>query len=272
MPGGATRAVAVFSDASDFHREPGSSALTGLLGTAELLRDHAGMVATALLVTADSADELLAELRRVAPNVSGVYLVHTDPARGAAAQAAMGGALPLITDRQTTAVALTAAMLTTLTHAGITPTAGRVVIAGAERNPLVAELAVATGVGETYSWSLDDAHNFPLRALVRRGTVMIDLVGSGAHRRQANALDPPAPVLTVDEPTTPLLALPGLLIATQTLRRPAGIATLLATARALVERTPPGRLLPGLSDPALTEPALVAAAIAGCPAPRPPVP
>jgi hypothetical protein len=255
--------LAVLSDASDFRREPGSSILTGLLGSAALLREHTGMAATALLVTANNADELIAELRRVAPDFSGIYLVHTDPARGQAAQAALAGTVAVITDRQTTAVTLIAAALTTLSRSGTAPAAGRVVIAGAELNPLVAAIAVAAGIGEIDSWGVDDALNFPLRTLIRRGAIVIDLLGPVTRRRRADTLDPPTPVVAVDKSTTALLALPGLLNAARRSGRPVGLAGYLASAQALVERTPPGQVLPELADPGLTDPGLIDPAIAG---------
>lgn len=257
--GGGGRTVAVLSDASDFHREPESSVLTGLLRFAALLRTHTGMAATALLVTADNAEELIAELRQVAPDFpGGIFLVHTDPDRGRAAQVALSGTAAVITDRQTTAVAVIAAALTTLAHARIAPAAGRLVIAGTEGNALLASLAVAAGIGEIDSWSPDDAHNFPLRALSRRGAVVIDLLGSATLRRQADALDLPISVLGLDEPTTALLALPGLLAAAQSSGRLPGLTGCLACALALVARTPPGQALPDLSDPGLADPALAA--------------
>jgi malate dehydrogenase (oxaloacetate-decarboxylating) len=182
--------------------------------------------------------------------------------------------LPVITDRQTTAIALTTAVLTTLIHARIAPAAAHVVIAGAERNSLVAGLAAAAGIGEIDSWGLNDAHNFPLHTLTRRGGVVIDLLGTATrhparHRRQAGALDPPDRVIAVDEPSMALLALPGLLATAQTSGRPPGRADCLACVRALVERTPPGRVLPELSVPSLTEPALPAAITAASGPPRP---
>jgi len=259
--------VAVLSDASDFHREPGSSALTGLLGSAALLRAHTGLVATAQLVTADSTEELITAVRQVAPDFpGGIYLSYTDPARGIAAQAALNGTVAVITDRQTTAVALIAAALTTLARAGTAPAAGRLVIVGAERNPLVAALAVAAGIGEIDSWGPDDAHNFPLGTLSRRGAVVIDLLdplGPAAHRWQADAPDSSTPVLAVEEPTTALLALPALLAATQHAGRRPGLSGHLVCAHALVARTPPDQVLPALSDPGLSDPGLAVKVAAG---------
>lgn len=239
--------VAVVSDGSDFHREPGSSVLTELLDTATLLREHTGMEATALLVTADNVEELTGALRREAPRFRAMYLVHTNPARGCGAQAALNDTVPVITDRQTTAVALIASLLTALARAGTAPAEGRVVIAGAQRNPLVAALAVAAGVGEIDSWGPDDAHNFPLRTFARRGAVVIDLLGVAA-------LGPSTPVIAVDEPTTALLALPGLLAAARSSGHAPGVTACLACARSLIKCKPAGQILPALSGPAAPHP------------------
>ncbi len=264
VPAGAVGPVAVLGDASDFHREPDTSALTGLLSAAALLRVHTGLMATAQLVSADSTEELITTARQMAPDFpGGIYLLYADPARGIAVQAALNGTVAVITDRQTTAVALIAAALTTLARAGTAPAAGRLVIVGAERNPLVAALAVAAGIGEIDSWGPDDAHNFPLGTLTRRGAVVIDLLGPAGPRWQANALDSATPVLAVEDPTTALLALPALLAAARHAGRRPGLGGHLVCARALVACTPPGQVLPALSDPGLTDPAVAVKVAAG---------
>lgn len=254
----AARPVAVLSDASDFRREPESTVLTGLLSTAALLHDRTGMSATALLTCADNADELISHLRRVAPDFCGAYLVHTDPVRAHAAQDALTGALAVITEQQSTAVALVAAALTTLARAETTPVAGRLVIVGTERNPLVAALASAAGIGEIDSWGPDDAHNFPLHTLNRPGAVVVDLLGVATRSDRPGSAESASPVVAAREPATALLALPGLLGAAQRTGSPPGLAAHLACARTLVEYTPPGQVLPDLSDPRLADPCLAA--------------
>ncbi|MDT7626238.1 MAG: hypothetical protein QOF99_7139 [Pseudonocardiales bacterium] len=246
--GGVARTVAVVSDGSDMQGEPGSDVRTGLLSAAALLREHTGMGATAVLVSAESSEELIFGLRGLAGDISGVYLVHTDPVRGRAAQAALSGTLPVITDRQTLAVAALAATLTILTRADVAPAAAHAVIVGAERDRLVAELAVAAGIGEISSWGLDDGHCFPLHVLTRKATVVIDLLGSAAHRRMTDTDDPPTRVVSVDDPTVALLALPGLLAASMAAAQAPDLTACLACARALTECTPPDRTLPVLSD------------------------
>lgn len=253
--------VAVVSDGSDFHRDPHApSVLTDLLATAAWLRERAGMAATALLVTADNAEELIVGLRRVAPDLSGVYLVHTDPDRALAAQTALAETLPVVTERVATAVALTAATLTMLARAGVSPAAGRVVIAGAERNPVVAALANAAGIGEIDSWGLDeDAHDVALRTVPGRGAVVVDLLDAAAHRRRLDSLAVTPPVIAVDEPGVALLALPDLLTAARISGRPPGRAECLACAYALVGRTGSDQVLPGLPDAGPLDPAFAAA-------------
>ena len=270
VPAGAVGPVAVLGDASDFHREPDTSALTGLLSAAALLRAHTGLMATAQLVSADNTDELIITARQMAPDFAGgIYLLYADPPRGIAVQAALNGVVAVITDRQTTAVALIAAALTSLARAGNAPAAGRLVIVGAERNPLVAALAVAAGIGEIDSWGPDDAHNFPLGTLTRRGAVVIDLLrvldplGPTAHRWQRDAPGAPTPVLAVEDPTTSLVALPALLAATRHAGRRPGLGGHLVCARALVACTPPNQVLPALSEPDLTDPALAVKVAAG---------
>jgi hypothetical protein len=122
------------------------------------------------------------------------------------------------------------------------------VIVGAERDRLVAEVAVAAGIGEISSWGLDDGHCFPLHVLTRKATVVIDLLGSAAHRRMTDTDDPPTRVVSVDDPTVALLALPGLLAASIAAAQAPDLTACLACARALTECTPPDRTLPVLSD------------------------
>lgn len=57
--------------------------------------------------------------------------------------------------------AVFAAATTALARAGIPIGDARMVITGNARNPLVAVLAAATGIGEITRWSLDDAQDFP---------------------------------------------------------------------------------------------------------------
>lgn len=249
--GGGVRTVAVVSDGSDARGQSRAAVRTGLLTAAVSLRERVGIKATAQLVYAESAEELIAELRGISVDNSAIYLVCTDPLRGREAQVTLSGTLPVITDRQTLAVVALAATLTILTRAGVDPPDGQMLIIGAERDRLVAELAVAAGVGEISSWGLDDAHSFPLRALAHRTTAIIDLLGPAAHGRMTGIGEPVDRVVTVDDPTIALLALPGLYAAAVTAGRPPDLTACLEWARTLSDRTPPDQILPLLADAAV---------------------
>lgn len=236
------RGVAVVSDGSDYHRESGSSLLTELLGGAALLCERSGLTATAVLVGAGGTAELIAELRRLAPGFAGIHLVLTDPVRGRVAQDALGATLPVVTDRQTTAVATVAAALAVLAGAELTPAAARAVIIGAARGPMVATLAVAAGIGEIDRWDVEDAQDFPLDALCRHADVVIDLLGCGARHRGAASVETPLRVVAgVDRsPSWPIFsvrALPGLLAAAAAAGRPPDLDTCLSCARTLAAHT-----------------------------------
>lgn len=237
------------SDGSDFHREPRApSVLTELLTSAVLLRSGAGVPATALLLSAATTEELTQQLRGLNDDYAGVYLMHTDDPRARATQVMLHGSLPVITQRQCTAVALTAAALSTFARSGTPLSAGRIVILDPERNPLVGACAVAAGVGEIDGWVPDDAQDFRLSALARGATCVIDLLGCTADHDGTLPVTPS--VLTTADPVLPLLALPGLIAATASGRSP-GLGLFLASAYALAARTPPGQILPELTDPGI---------------------
>jgi hypothetical protein len=70
------------------------------------------------------------QLRDLPAEVGAIFLPHTRPEFAYAARALADGP-PVLTSQDTTAIALTAAVLTTLTRAGRAPRSSRVVIAGA---------------------------------------------------------------------------------------------------------------------------------------------
>ncbi len=259
---GDTPVVAVLSDASDFHREPGSSIMTELLSWASLICKHSGISTTALLLSAVDTDSLIAGVRRAATNLGAVYLAHINPARADAARVALADTVTVITDRQAQAVALVAATLRVLVGEGVALSAGRMVIVGGDRNPMVATLAVAAGIGEIDSWGRDDAHNFPLRTLNRRVAV-IDLLGCvgpepGDGAGSVRGHDEPARVISVDRMMTAVAA-SQLLAAAGTAGAALSVAEFLACAQLLaqidhVDLTAPARpdaaslRIPSVSD------------------------
>ncbi|AHH98816.1 hypothetical protein GCM10010174_66670 [Kutzneria viridogrisea] len=182
-------------------------------------------------------------------------LTHTAPALARAAQQALHavGGLPVVTDQDTTAIALTAAVLTAVTRADRTPSASTVVIAGTERMPGLCALLIAVGVGDIVSWNKADAHAFPLYHVARGADAVVDLLG-GTRELAEVAEHSRRTVIAPDNPASHLLALPGLLTAlVQTPEPVLDVALYRVCALALAASTPPGRLLPDLTDPAVTD-------------------
>ncbi|MFB9905977.1 hypothetical protein [Allokutzneria oryzae] len=178
--------------------------------------------------------------------------------------------VPVLTDQDTTAIALTARVLTALVQHGRAPQAGRVVVAGADTLPVLFPVLLAAGVGDITAWNQEDAVSFPLRRIAVGADVVIDLLGTCSGTENA-AMPPEAVVITPEDGRDALVALPGLLRA---LARVPGarldVAVRHACALALVMATPPEEQLPQEPDNALAD--QVAAAAAGAfsqPAHRP---
>jgi len=234
--------VAVASD--------GSALETGITADslAPLLRDDAaGLQARGGIATRAvplNADEDLAT-RLCALPAAVIFLTHTDPARSRAAARAVreaGGPI-VVTEADTTMIALTAALLTTIGRAGHTPASARVVLAGSAAMPDLCPLLIAVGVGDITSWNAADAAVFPLHGLARHADAVIDLLGA-EHGR--------APAVLSPEPGYRLLAAPGLLAALA--RYPAAVLdfdVLRACALSLAAATGRDQLVPDLDDPDL---------------------
>ncbi len=257
--------MAVVSDGSALHHNgrPVTPESVGplLRDDATLIHDLTGLPVLALPVTAQDAPQLAARLAGLPDHVAAVFLTETDPARARAAQHTLeqrGGPV-VITDQDTTAIALAAATVTALRHAGRTPTGSRVVIAGADTMPVLCPLLMAVGVGDIGSWRQADALDYPLHRIASTADVVIDLVAAAGHLATAGGEDPSPVVLGADDPGYPWLALPGLLTATVGSPRPwLDIDIHRSCVLALAAATPPGALLPE-SDPSLTN--LVASAV-----------
>ena len=266
----AARGVAVVSDGSGVrHRglpvTPASMAPL-LRDDATLIHDLTGLPVLALPVTAQDATELAARLMALPGNVGAAFLTETDPARARAAQhmVEQRGGPVVITDQDTTAIALAAATVTALRRAGRTTAGSQVVIAGSDTMPVLGSLLMAVGVGDIGSWRQADALGYPLHRIARTADVVIDLIAATGHLTAAGSTaagsdHPTVVVLVADDPHYPWLALPGLLTATVGSPRPwLDIDIHRACALALAAATPPGKLLPE-SDPSLTD--LVASAV-----------
>ena len=221
----------------------------GIGATTAVLRRYAAMVEDqAGLPTRVVASDY--GLHTLLPDTGTVLLVRATPEREQRARDSIVG-VPVLTDRDTAAISLTAALLTSLARSGRTPQTSQVVIAGADIMPMLCPVLLAAGVRDITTWRPADALAFPLRRIAADADVVINLVGGGgrfAWPRHA------APAVIVPDPARdPLLALPGLLRALS--RHPHVRLTpdvQHACAIALSAATPPGEQLPRRPDETLT--------------------
>ncbi|RKT52855.1 hypothetical protein [Saccharothrix australiensis] len=182
--------------------------------------------------------------------VDAVVLAHTRP--GHAWRSPVG--VPVVADRDATAVVLVARLLATLAAEGRTPRCGVVVIAGASACPELGPLLLAAGVRDITLWNEADGRAFPLRRIASRAHAVLDLTGAaGAPVPPREAAPGGLSVIGAGGEADLLLVLPGLLDA---LRRVPGAAVdadvLLAAVLALVMATPPDRRLPVGPSPELS--------------------
>ncbi|MFJ8962708.1 hypothetical protein ACIRG5_25280 [Lentzea sp. NPDC102401] len=220
----------------------------GISATSAVLRRYAAVIEeTAGLPTRVIASDY--GLHDVASDVGAVVLVRTDPERVQRVRGSLVG-VPVVTDQDTTAIALAAALHTTLSRADRAPQSSQVVIAGARTMPGLCPLVLAAGIGSITTWNPSDALVFPLRRIAADADVVINLVGGGGRFAWPRHAVPA--VIVPDTGRDPLLALPGLL---QTLvRHPDTRLTVEmqhACALALAAATPPGNQLPRQADHAL---------------------
>ena len=253
-------AVAVVSDASALHhrgRRPHPASAQPLLRSyAAVVHTVTGLRAVPLPVHAQDAGQLAARLLGELPDdIGAIYLTHTDPARARAAQRSVheAGGVAVVTEQDSTAVALSAVLLTVLARVDRAPGSSQVVIAGAQTMPLLADLLMAAGIGDIISWNLADRTGFPLPVVARDADALIDLLGGASDITRAAANRPHLAVIAPDEPDDHLLAVPGLLRALAASAHPTlTLEVYLRCALALAAATPPGRLLPELTDAGLT--------------------
>jgi malate dehydrogenase (oxaloacetate-decarboxylating) len=257
-------AVAVVSDGSNLrnrgHAVESASMRSVLADYATVIHDLTGLHARPLPIAADNAAQLAASLLGLPVDFGVVFLVHVEPGRARATQRTLRevGGLPVITDQDTTSIAMASAVLTTLARSVRTPSSGQVVILGAEHLPKLRSLLMACGVGDIISWNQVDAPDFPLHSIARSAHAVVDLLG-GSHEAADGRVR--RPVIAPDDPSCRLLVLPGLLAAIAHAAEPVLDITLYrACAVALATSTPSGKLLPDLADSVVADTVACAAA------------
>jgi hypothetical protein len=143
----------------------------------------------------------------------------------------------VLTDEDTTAIALTAAALVYLRRLGRDPYRSRILIAGTIRMPMLAPLLLASGFPDLTLWNAPDAAWFPLHRAARDAAVVIDLLREDPPGNTAGTVGPGTAELDLDRPE-------GSVITRHRLQHRALIAPGLLRAAA---ENPAGTLLSGLS-------------------------
>jgi malate dehydrogenase (oxaloacetate-decarboxylating) len=229
----------------------------GLLGEhAALLGELSGLDTVAVPVAGETAACLSSVSSALPPDTTAIYLTDTDP-RGRRLLTAdlVNTGMLIITSDQMTAIALTAALLTHLGRIGVHPRVSRAVIVEPEIVPSLYPLLVAAGIGDVTWRNPINAHDLEPHRFIRLTDAVIDpRQGRPSPLWQAAESGHPL-LITANDPTHPMLVLPGLLRAALRAGRIARFdnGTYYACARALMACTSLGELLPSLHDPDLTQ-------------------
>lgn len=248
--------VVIVSDGSGLRhqRPPRLRVQPTVRAYAALIKDLGGPHAVSQPVTARSNRELIGSLQALPADTGAVYLAHTDPERGFVAQRALSeaGGPPLITDQDTTAIGLTAELLTALMRAGRQLATSYVVVAGADAMPNLCPLLMAAGIRDIGIWKQADAAVLPLAQAIQGADAVID-VRDRASSPHDSGIDGPSVVVAPNDPTCSIVAVPGLLRAVVDAANPRmDVGVYGACAHALVMATPADRCLP-TPDLALTD-------------------
>ena len=214
---------------------------------AGLIRTHTPIRVLRLPMTTGDARVIAAQIVALTPPVSVAFvtgLAARESSQVKSEVAARGGPL-IITELDVVTAGLAATTISVLRRRGAAPRSGRVVVNGPECAPLLGPTLMKSGIGQIANWHGGDAHAFPLRRLMERHDVLIDLAGTAA--------DTDAPGRTVPYPTDPYsvgqLVVPGLISAMCGYdAREVTSEVLAATARALALTTPAGQALPAPDD------------------------
>lgn len=258
---GLPRVVAVASDGSalaDPGRAIAADSVSPLLNDdAAGLHRRAWLSVWAKTISARDGEELAAHLLALPATIGAIFLTHTDPVRARIAQRIVheAGGASVVTEADTTAISLTAALLTAITRAGYTPATSRVIIAGSAAMPDLCPLLIAIGVGDISGWNASDSHAFPLHHLASHATAVIDLVGATTRPARWIPGHRASTVLRPDDPSYRLLPAPGLFAALVHYPHAApDVDVFQACALALAAATPRDHLVPDIDDRHLTEP------------------
>jgi hypothetical protein len=223
------------------------SAWSAMEDYAALASDRAPVRVLRLPLSQADVHTVASRVADLRSRVSAVFIVGLGPSSSASVQrivASLGGPV-VITELDVVTAAVAAAAIRALRDRDISPRRGRITVTHPELAPRLGPLLLASGSGSVTSWHERDALAYPLRHVMARNDILIDLAGTAPKRA--------APGRTLTLPTELFdygcLVLPGLLSAlcrhkVATL----SIEVLSACAQALALVTPAERMLPELDE------------------------
>jgi malic enzyme len=262
--------VALISDASavlGFEALPADAVLPALESQAVHLRRATGLDVFPLPVAASRVEDVAQAVRLLAPGFTAAVLVHTRLDRVTTTRSILGPTPPaLLLDavNDGLAVAIAAATVNALVNRGTNPPNARVVVVDPAAGGDLTGLLIASGVGDLTLFDPFAHRADALRDIADQADLIVDLTAfatppPGVPVLRARPDTPPAFATTTTAPR-PLHALPGLLTAATTTRRPITTHARVAAVHALIENTPRDALLPPTDQPGLTIAVAAAAA------------
>lgn len=171
--------VAVVGDGSGHPYPEATRPLAmALAADADAIERLAGVRTVAVRVPVGDPDELSARLRELPEDVAAVLITRTATERARAAQRRLEieGGPTVLTEEDTTAIALTAGALAYLRRISRELLAARVLVIGAARMPVLSVVLIGCGLYEVSMWNKSDEQWFPLRRAVRDADVVLDLL------------------------------------------------------------------------------------------------
>lgn len=214
-PAGETpRHVAVVSDdsapGSDRQGRPIGAVLAGDVALLERL---AQVPVIAHRVTEPDIEEFVTLIGQLPDSAAAVFVTRTDPARARMVQRRLeqAGGPPVLSDEDSSAIALTAATLAYLSRIGRDPLSARILVAGASSMPILTPLLIVTGFPDITMWNSADAPRFPLSRAARDAAVVLDPLPCATDAAELAIDRPEGSVISCNGLDDRLLAAPGLL-------------------------------------------------------------
>jgi malate dehydrogenase (oxaloacetate-decarboxylating) len=184
-----------------------------LAGDVALLERLAQVPVIAHRVTEPNVEDFVTQIGQLPDSVAAVFVTRTDPVRARMVQRRLeqAGGPPVLSDEDTSAIALTAATLAYLNRIGRDPLGARILVADASGMPILTPLLIVTGFPDITMWNSADAPRFPLWRAARDADVVLDPLPCATDAAGLAIDRPEGSVISCSGLDDRFLAAPGLL-------------------------------------------------------------